>query len=203
MGKKKLSEAKITTDIIKLPEPMAKPIGRPEDRLKKELQINKARWGKRKKWGLDEALKLLVGIDPDKFDPRSHIHQFYLKTLNVEIFEQELKANHGGPLPDFGEKEFWLGLLSDDELEKHELYEPVSKVMVSAAEPTPTEPGNTRKKFSDEQALEAYEKYMKGRDTYSKVTLQSLADEIAHKNNLSGLSYQSLRKRWKELNLEW
>jgi hypothetical protein len=203
MGKKKPSATTMATDIIELPEPVATPIGRPEDPLKKELQVNKARWGKRKKWSLDEALKLLVGIDPDKFDPRSNIHQFYLKTLNVEIFEQELTVDHGGPLPAFGEKEFWLGLLSDDELEKHELYGLLSKVMVSAAEPTPTEPGNTRKKFSDEQALEAYEKYMKGRDTYPKVTLQSLADEIAHKNNLSGLSYQSLRKRWKELKLEW
>ena len=203
MGKKKLSATTMATDIIELPEPVATPIGRPEDPLKKELQVNKARWGKRKKWSQEEALKLLVGIDPDKFDPRSNIHQFYFKTLNVEIFEQELTVDHGGPLPAFGEKEFWLGLLSDDELEKHELFEPVSKVMVSAAEPTPTEPGNTRKKFSDEQALEASEKYMKRRDTYPEVTLQSLADEIAHKNNLSGLSYQSLRKRWKELKREW
>jgi len=203
MGKKKLSEAKIATDIIELPEPMAKPIGRPEDRLKKELQVNKARWGKRKKWSLDEALKLLVGIDPDKFDPRSNIHQFYLRTLNVLIFEQELKANHGGPLPAFGEKEFWLGLLSDDELEKHELYELVSRFKVSEKETTPPKPATTRQKISDEQAHEAYKKYMKGRDTYPRVTLQSLADEIAHKNNLSSLSYQSLRNRWKELKLEW
>ena len=203
MGKKKLSATTMATDIIELPEPVATPIGRPEDPLKKELQVNKARWGKRKKWSQEEALKLLVGIDPDKFDPRSNIHQFYFKTLNVEIFEQELTVDHGGPLPAFGEKEFWLGLLSDDELEKHELYGLVSKVMVSAKEPIPPSPANTREKFSDEQALEAYEKYMKGRDTYPKVTLQSLADEIAHKNNLSGLSYQSLRQRWKELKLEW
>ena len=203
MGKKKPSATTMATDIIELPEPVATPIGRPEDPLKKELQVNKARWGKRKKWSQEEALKLLVGIDPDKFDPRSNIHQFYFKTLNVEIFEQELTVDHGGPLPAFGEKEFWLGLLSDDELEKHELYGLVSKVMVSAKEPIPPSPAITREKFSDEQALEAYERYMKGRDTYPKVTLQSLADEIAHKNNLSGLSYQSLRKRWKELKLEW
>lgn len=196
MGKKKLSEAKIATDIIELPEPMAKPIGRPEDRLKKELQVNKARWGKRKKWSLDEALKLLVGIDPDKFDPRSNIHQFYLRTLNVLIFEQELKANHGGPLPAFGEKEFWLGLLSDDELEKHELYELVSKVKVSEKETTPPKPATTRQKFSDEQALEAHKKYMQGRKEFPKVTLKSLAHEL-------GVQYQALKKRWKKLGLRW
>ena len=196
MGKKKPSATTMATDIIELPEPVATPIGRPEDPLKNELQVNKARWGKRKKWSQEEALKLLVGIDPDKFDPRSNIHQFYFKTLNVEIFEQELTVDHGGPLPAFGEKEFWLGLLSDDELEKHELYGLVSKVMVSAKEPTPPSPANTRQKFSDEQAREAHEKYIKGRDTYPKVTLESIAHEL-------GVRYQALTRRWKKLGLRW
>ena len=203
MGKKNLSATKIATEIIELPEPIATPIGRPEDRLKQEFHINWDRWEADKTWSLDQALKLFVGIDPDKFDQSSEIHLFYLNTLNVAGLARRLAVINDGALPSRAEIGFWLGLLREAKRKRYELSELISEVMVSAKEPTPPSPANTRQKFSDEQAREAHEKYIKGRDTYPKVTLQSLADEIAHKNNLSGLSYQSLRQRWKELKLEW
>jgi len=196
MGKKKLSEAKIATDIIELPEPMAKPIGRPEDRLKQEFHINWDRWEADKTWSLDQALKLFVGIDPDKFDPSSEIHLFYLNTLNVAGLARRLEAVNEGALPSRAEIGFWLGLLRTAKRRKHELSELISEVMVSAAEPTPTEPGNTRKKFSDEKAREAHKKYMQGRKEFPKVTLKSLAHEL-------GVQYQALKKRWKKLGLRW
>ena len=196
MGKKKLSEAKIATDIIELPEPVATPIGRPEDRLKQEFHINWDRWEADKTWSLDQALKLFVGIDPDKFDQSSEIHLFYLNTLNVAGLARRLAVINDGALPSRAEIGFWLGLLREAKRKRYELSELISEVMVSATEPTPPSPANTRQKFSDEQAREAHEKYIKGRDTYLKVTLESIAHEL-------GVRYQALTRRWKKLGLRW
>jgi hypothetical protein len=196
MGKKKLSATTMATDIIELPEPVATPIGRPEDRLKQEFHINWDRWEADKTWSLDQALKLFVGIDPDKFDPSSEIHLFYLNTLNVAGLARRLAVINGGALPSRAEIGFWLGLLREAKRKRYELSELISEVMVSAKEPTPPSPANTRQKFSDEQAREAHEKYIKGRDTYPKVTLESIAHEL-------GVRYQALTRRWKKLGLRW
>ena len=196
MGKKNLSATKIATEIIELPEPIATPIGRPEDRLKQEFHINWDRWEADKTWSLDQALKLFVGIDPDKFDQSSEIHLFYLNTLNVAGLARRLAVINDGALPSRAEIGFWLGLLREAKRKRYELSELISEVMVSAKEPTPPSPANTRQKFSDEQAREAHEKYIKGRDTYPKVTLESIAHEL-------GVRYQALTRRWKKLGLRW
>ena len=196
MGKKNLSATKIATEIIELPEPIATPIGRPEDRLKQEFHINWDRWEADKTWSLDQALKLFVGIDPDKFDPSSEIHLFYLNTLNVAGLARRLAVINDGALPSRAEIGFWLGLLREAKRKRYELSELISEVMVSAKEPTPPSPANTRQKFSDEQAREAHEKYIKERDTYPKVTLESIAHEL-------GVRYQALTRRWKKLGLRW
>ena len=77
-------------------------------KLKDELAVNIERWSKRKNWEKDEALKLFVGVDPNKFDPRSPVHWFYLKTLNIDSLEAQMQLTTKRPLKKIAPKKYWF-----------------------------------------------------------------------------------------------
>jgi len=78
------------------------------DQLKDELSVNIERWSKRKNWEKDEALKLFVGVDPNKFDPKSPVHWFYLKTLNIDSLEAQMQLTTKRPLRKIASKKYWF-----------------------------------------------------------------------------------------------
>lgn len=78
------------------------------DQLKDELAVNADVWVRHRYWSKDEALKLLVGVDPNKFDPRSPVHWFYLKTLNIDSLEAQMQLTTKRPLKERALKKYWF-----------------------------------------------------------------------------------------------
>jgi hypothetical protein len=78
------------------------------EQLKNELAVNADVWIKHKYWQKDEALKLFVGVDPNKFDPRSLVHRFYLNTLNIDSLEVQMQLTTKRPLKKRALKRYWI-----------------------------------------------------------------------------------------------
>jgi hypothetical protein len=156
---------------------------RTPEQLREELAVRTEYWNSFEHWKLDQALKILCGVDPQKFDKHSKIHDFYLKMQNVEGTKWLLEQNYGGPLPQWLKRTEWRALLG-----------PAYDATVSA-QGSGDLATSKRKKFTDVQATDAHTKYIEG---YGKreVTLEALANDL-------GVTLQALTKRWKALGLEW
>jgi len=151
--------------------------------LREDLAVNEKNLNSLVHWTPDEAIKILSGIGPNKFDPRSKIHHFYLKVQNIQGLKVMLEHNFGGPLPEWLKRTEWRALLG-----------PAYDASVSA-QGSGDLATSKQKKFTDAQATAAHQKYIERRGQ-GKVTLQSLAEDL-------GTTRQALIKRWKELGLEW
>jgi hypothetical protein len=93
------------TELIDPPKPYNI---RTPDQLKQELSIDTEKWSLYKTWTKDQALKLFSGVDPEKFDPRSNVHWFYLNTLNVHSLEVEMQSSIKRPLRKRAPIKYWI-----------------------------------------------------------------------------------------------
>jgi hypothetical protein len=100
------------TELIEPPKPYNI---RTPDQLKQELAVNTAKWRRYKTWSKDQALKLFVGVDPHKFDPKSNVHKFYLNTLNIQSLEREMQSTVERPLQNRALVKYWILRLPESE----------------------------------------------------------------------------------------